>query len=61
MLATRKFGSRRLSAGNANSDCGMCERLPLAKISPSAISPASATMRFRSAASTIGGSEPSPS
>jgi hypothetical protein len=58
MLAIRKSGSRRLASGNAESEAAMCERLALAKMTPCEISPASATMRFLSAARTIGGSGP---
>jgi len=61
ILAMRKAGSRRFSSGKTDSDSGMCERLPLAKMSPSAMSPASATMRLRKAASTMGGKPPSAS
>ena len=61
MLPIRKFGSLRLGDGTAASDCGMCERLAFAKMTPSAISAASATIFLRRAARTIGGNAPIPS
>ena len=61
MLAIRKSGSRRFAAGTTDSESAIWERLALAKISPSAISAESATMRLRNAAETIGGSVPIPS
>src|SRR5258708_37649480 len=61
MLAIRKFGSARFAAGTTDNDSAICERLALAKISPSAISAASATIRLRNAANMIGGNPPTAS
>ncbi len=51
----------RFSAGITDSDAATCDRLALANNTPSAISAASATIRLRNAASTIGGMAPMPS
>ena len=61
MLPMKKSGLARLAAGRAASDWPMCDSEALAKITPSASSPASATIFRRSAATMIGGSGPSPS
>ena len=58
MQPTKKSSEPRFSAGSCASDSSLCDRAPFAQTMPSAISPASATMRLRRVASTIGGSSP---
>ena len=58
MSPMKNAGSFRFASGRWRSDSVMCERAALAHTAPSAISPASATIRLRSVASVIGGSAP---
>ena len=61
MLPMKNAGSLRFAAGSAASDAAMCERAALANTTPCEISPASATIFWRSAAMMIGGNSPTPS
>ncbi len=58
IMLPMKNVSRGVSAGSACSEAGMCERAAFAHTAPSPTSPASATIRRRSVASTTGGRSP---